>query len=129
VNTEIREAFEKAAKEIVEFKTVGPEDAKTLVIAHGIVAAAAKDAVQQLNAENVSVRLFRPVTLRPFPDEALREAVKGVERIIIAESAVNQLARFVKDALYGVTDAPITEYFRPSMSILTEEIIELVKKD
>lgn len=128
VNREIQEAFEKMSPEIVEHEVSGDEKAKTLIISHGIVASAAKDALRLLQEEGISsIKHFRPITLRPFPDDALREAVKGVDRIIVAESAVNQLLRFVKDALYGHCNVPITDYSRPSLGILTEEIVDLVK--
>ncbi|MFC1702846.1 ferredoxin oxidoreductase [Patescibacteria group bacterium] len=127
VNQEIQAAFEKMAPDVVEHETAGAGDAKTLLIAHGLVSAAAKDAVSLLEEEGVSVKHFRPITLRPFPTEALLEAAKGVDRIIVAESAVGQLLRFVKESLYGHCDAPIIEYSRPSMSILTEELVDLVK--
>ena len=125
VNKEILAAFEKAAPEIIEWEEYGDKKAKTLIVAHGIVAAAAKAAIDSL--PKGKARLFRPITLRPFPIEELRKAAKGVTRILVPESALGQLSRFVKDALYGVTDAPIDEYSRPSMGILPEEIAVAVK--
>ncbi len=123
VNAEIMAAYAKAAPEILEWENYGPTDAKTLIVAHGIVAAAAQAAVDQSGGQ---ARLFRPITLQPFPLEELRKAAKGATKIIVAESALNQLARFVKDALYGVTSAPLIEYGRPSMGILPEEIVGLI---
>jgi len=61
---------------------------------------------------------------KPWP---VPTAVAGADRIIVAESAYNQLGRIVKDALYGHCQVPITEYYRPSISILTEEIVDLLK--
>jgi len=125
VNEEIQAAWNEMAKEVTEHELFGAEKPKTLIIAHGIVAAAAKAAIE--NHGDDSVALFRPITLNPFPTEALRSAVAGADRIIIAESAINQLGRLVKDALYGHCQVPLTEYYRPSMSILSEEIVDLLK--
>lgn len=125
VNLEIKEAWDAVADEIVEYETYGDSKAETLIVAHGIVAAAAKQAIDGLGGR---ARLFRPITLRPFPDDALRQAAKGASRILVPESAINQLARFVKDALYGQASAPIVEYARPSIGIQVEEIAELVRK-
>jgi 2-oxoglutarate ferredoxin oxidoreductase subunit alpha len=124
VNLAIKSAFDKIAVEIKEYKTYGDVNAETLIIAHGIVAEAAKAAIDETGSK---ARLFRPVTLRPFPDEALRAAAKGAERIIIPESAINQLARMCRYALYGHASAPIIEHFRPSIGIYVEEIVDLLK--
>jgi len=126
VNMETKEAFDLAAPVIVEHETVGDPKAPTLIVAHGSVSASAKAAIQVLAGRGVKARLFRPITLRPFPEEALRQAAKGVERILVVESAVNQLSRFVKETLYGHCSAPIVDHFRPSMGIVPTEIAELV---
>jgi len=125
VNTEIKEAWDKMAKEVTEWENYGPKDGKTLVVAHGSVAAAARAAIDEMNGDGGSARLFRPITLNPFPYDELKKAAAGAERVIVVEAALNQLSRFVKESLYGLT-VPITEYFRPSMGILTEDIIEAV---
>lgn len=127
VNLEIKEAWDKMVPDVVEYEEYGDKDADTLIIAHGIVSSAAKSAINELEKEGIQARLFRPITLRPFPEKAIRAAGKGVKRIIVAESAFNQLARFVRDKLYSHSDAPIEEYFRPSMGIIPEEIVDLVK--
>ncbi len=123
VNIEIRDAWDKVAPEIEEHETYGDPNAETLIIAFGIVASAAKQAIDQLGGK---ARLFRPITLRPFPTKALRAAVKGARRILVPESAIGQLSRLAKEALYGATDAPMIEYHRPSIGIQVEEIVDLV---
>jgi 2-oxoglutarate ferredoxin oxidoreductase subunit alpha len=125
VNMEIKEAWDKVAHEIEEHETYGDPAAETLIVAHGIVAAAAKQAVDELGP---STRLFRPITLRPFPGDALRAAAKGAKKIIIPESALGMFARLVKEELYGTTMAPIIEYGRPSIGINVDEIVGVVKK-
>ncbi len=127
VNTHIKAAFDKAAPEIVEYQEYGDKGAKTLFVAHGIVSAAVKAAIDGLAKQGTAARLFRPITLRPFPVAELQRAAAGADRIIVAESADNHLARFVKESLYGKTQAPIAEYSRPSMGILPREIVDLAK--
>jgi 2-oxoglutarate ferredoxin oxidoreductase subunit alpha len=128
VNLEIQAAWDVMAPQVAESRAYGEPDADVLLVAHGIVAASAKSALSELRRLGHNVRLFRPVTLRPFPEDQLRAAAKGVKRIIVAESAINQLARFVKDALYSHCDAPLTEYARPSIGITPGEIVRLVEK-
>jgi 2-oxoglutarate ferredoxin oxidoreductase subunit alpha len=114
------------AEEIMEHEVYGDPDAETLIIAHGIVASAAKAAIQTLKEQGVAARLFRPITLRPFPEAALRAAAKKAKRIIVAESAINQLTRFVKESLYGQTKVRIEVHERPSIGIVPDEIVGVV---
>jgi 2-oxoglutarate ferredoxin oxidoreductase subunit alpha len=125
VNMEIKDAWDKVAPEIEEHETYGDEKAETLIVAFGIVGAASKQAIDQLGG---MARLFRPITLRPFPADALKRAVKGAKRIIVPESAIAQLSRLTKEILYGVTVVPMIEYHRPSIGINVEEIVDLIKK-
>ncbi len=129
VNIETKKAFDLAAPVLAEHETAGDAKAPLLIIAHGSVSASAKAAVAVLAGRGIKARVFRPITLRPFPEEALRQAAKGASRIFVVESAVNQLSRFVKETLYGHCSAPIIEHFRPSMGIVPNEIAGLVEKN
>ena len=123
VNIEIKDAWDKIAPEIEEHETYGDPNAEILIVAFGIVGAAAKQAIDQTEGK---ARLFRPITLRPFPTKAIRAAAKGAKRIIVPESAIGQLSRLVKEELYGATHAPMVEYHRPSIGISVEEIMRLI---
>ena len=128
VNEQLRTAYEEAAKDITEWEEYGDKNASTLIVAHGSVSASAKTAIDMLHDKGIEARLFRPITLGPFPEEQLRTAAKGADRIIVAESAAGQLARLVSYALCGRVSAPIQEYSRPSMGILPQEIASFVMK-
>lgn len=121
--------FKKMAVEVIEYQTVGTEnECDVLIIAHGIVARAANTAVNDMRAQGMNVGFFRPITLRPFPVEQLRVEAKKAKKILIAESAYGQLARLVKEALYGLENSlEIIELFRPGVGITNEEIIEKTK--
>lgn len=123
VNMEIKEAWDKVAHEIEEFETYGDPKAETLIVAHGIVSAVSKQAIDETGSK---ARLFRPITLNPFPKDALVEAAKGANRIVVPESAINQLTKLVKDALYGHSDVSVEGYYRPSIAIEIPEIKKLV---
>lgn len=123
VNMEIKEAWDAIRHDIEEWETYGDDKAETLVVAHGIVSSAAKAAI---DATGGKARLFRPITMNPFPEDALVEASKGAKRLVIAESAVDQLGRLVKDALTNVCSAEIEEYYRPSIAITIDELKELI---
>ena len=83
--------WQKMATQVSDFELSGPKS-KTLIVAAGSVAAAAKEA---------GVYLFRPITVWPFPEKELRKVAQEVKKIIIIESSLGQLARLVKSILYG----------------------------
>jgi len=64
--------------------------------------------------------------LRPFPTEQLRRAAAGATRIVVAESADNQLGIMVRDALCGHVAVPVEGYCRPSHGILPEDLLTLI---
>ncbi|NLF14491.1 MAG: 2-oxoacid:acceptor oxidoreductase subunit alpha [Anaerolineaceae bacterium] len=70
------------------------EDApRILVVSYGSTARAAKQAIKVARARyGRKVALFRPMTLWPFPEEALEKAAENVQRIIVAEMNLGQVA-------------------------------------
>jgi 2-oxoglutarate/2-oxoacid ferredoxin oxidoreductase subunit alpha len=119
--------YEKVAPEVVEYEKYSTDDAEVVILAHGIVSRAAQAAVKTLRAQGIRAGHFRPVTLRPFPDKALREVAKKTGRLFLVESAQGQFEKLVKDAIYGET-VPLTSCFRPGIGVTAEEIVDSVKK-
>lgn len=120
-------AYEKVGPEIVEWEACGAEDADYLVVAHGVVARAAREGVKMLRETGIKVGYFRPVTLRPFPEKQLKKIASRAKLVLVAESSYGQLEREVKAQLYGLT-VPIKSYLRPGMGITPEEIVSEVKE-
>ena len=69
--TEAKNDFHKISEEIVKSESYLVDDAEIILIAHGIVAAAVKEAVDILRQKNIKAGMFRPITLRPFPKKEL----------------------------------------------------------
>lgn len=91
------------SKKLAESKSYKTRGSETIIIAHGIVATAARKAVDLLREDGIKVGLWRPITLRPLDKERLIKTLRGRKRIIFVESALGQLARLVNDALmYGL---------------------------
>lgn len=119
--------FAEISDEVAESEVLGDENSNVLVCAWGVVANSAKTAVEDLERGGMSVKLFRPITMRPFPVEALHEAAEGVTDILICESANGQFGRIVRETLYGVSEAKIHRLYKPAVGIMPEEIEEKVK--
>lgn len=74
------------------------EDAELVVVAFGSVARIARSAIRQLRQQGYRVGLFRPVTLFPWPDAALRR-VAGGRRVLVLEQNTGQMVEDVRLAL------------------------------
>jgi 2-oxoglutarate ferredoxin oxidoreductase subunit alpha len=81
------------------------EGAELLVVAFGTLARFARYAVRELRAEGVKVGYFRPISLWPFPAEALKAAAEGVQRVACLEQNSGQMIDDVRLALLG--SAPV----------------------
>ena len=125
VNLKLKKIHDKAARQITEFESFKCEDAETIIVAHGIVGAAAREAVQELRKAKKSVGLFRPITLNPFPATEARKILKKAREVIVVESAANQLNKLLKENLYGLT-VKISQYGKPALGIMPEEIVNLI---
>lgn len=115
--------YARMAPEIVEWEEDIPPETRVILVSHGIVSRAAKSAVLALRDGGERVGYFRPVTVRPFPVEALREAVgrNPDSLIFVVESAYGQLMAMVKEYLYGFAN-PMEGLLKPGVGISGEEI-------
>ena len=118
--------YQKVRAQIEESESLQTQGAKVVLLAHGIVAAAAKVAVAKLRAKKKPVGLFRPITLRPFPRQACLEAIKSAQKIVVIESAEGQLASLFKDEV--LIPFPLIEYYKPAVGFTPEEIENEIAK-
>ena len=98
-----------------------------LIAAYGTVARIAKTALRQLKEKGIKVAIFRPITLYPFPMEALWEAAEKAKAVLVAELSCGQM---VEDVRYAVAlRRPVAFYGRVGGIVISpEEIVEQVEK-
>lgn len=114
--------YEKNIPKIVESEQYQTRDAKKVIVAHGIVAAAGKEAVDMLREKGEKVGLFRPITLRPFDFVSLSRIAANVDELLIVESSYGQFERLVKAGIYGLTKIRVIQ--KPAQLISPQEIIK-----
>lgn len=79
-----------------EFMT---EDADYIIVAFGIVARIAKNAIKEARENGIKVGLIRPITLFPFPEKALAAAAEKAKAFLSVELNMGQMADDVKLAV------------------------------
>ncbi|OGP31094.1 MAG: 2-oxoglutarate synthase subunit alpha [Deltaproteobacteria bacterium GWC2_42_11] len=77
------------------------DDAEIGVFAYGVCAKSAKFAVKELRSKGIKVGLLRPLTIWPFPDDAVEELAKKVKTIIVPEMNLGQAYYEVQRASKG----------------------------
>ena len=97
-------------REIDAFESTACEDAEVLVVAIGISARSGKRAVDLARAHDVKAGLFRPITLWPFPEEALTKAAAHARAVLVPEMNAGQLRLEVERILGRERVSGITRY-------------------
>ena len=87
--------------ECVQYEAEFTGDAELLVVAFGTMARFARYVVRELRNEGVRVGYFRPISLWPFPTEALAKAAEGVLRVACLEQNAGQMIEDVRLAVLG----------------------------
>ncbi len=77
------------------------EDAEVIVVAFGTLARFARHAVRELRAEGVRVGYLRPITLWPFPAEAVARAAEGARLVAVLEQNAGQMIDDVRLSVLG----------------------------
>lgn len=126
VMSDVRE-YEKIAPEIAEYQSDGTDDADLVLVSHGVVFRAVREAVKSLRQQGFKVGYFRPVTLRPLPVPQIRELAGRASKTLIIESSYGQMARLFKEAAFGST-AGIYTLFKPGIGITPGEVEARVKE-
>lgn len=126
--TNHKKAYDDISPEIIEYEDIHTLDADVVIFAHGIVASACKEAVDNLRSKNIKVGLFRPITLSPFPTIPAGQVMKNKKAILIAESSLGQFARIVKSNINCPDNLKIVELFKPALGIFPEEIENKVEE-
>ena len=116
-------------RDIVQIETFMMEDATVAVFAMGIVARAAKAAVLTLRKEGYKVGLLRPLTIWPFPDDAVRKMLKNVDTVIVPEMNQGQIIHEIERLTKDKEDSNIKKLQKANGELITPaEIYKKIKE-
>jgi 2-oxoglutarate/2-oxoacid ferredoxin oxidoreductase subunit alpha len=77
------------------------EDAEIAIVAYGTAARVARTAIDRAREQGLAVGLFRPITLWPFPSEALAALAPKLRAILVVELSAGQMVEDVRLAVAG----------------------------
>jgi len=126
-NWKLLEKYTRMKKEEARFEIAQELDAELVIVAFGGAARVAKSAIRIARSEGMKVGLFRPITLFPYPEEALRLLSQRVKRFLTIEMNTGQMVEDVK--LSVSRDADVFFYGHPPGSPpVPEELWEEIKR-
>jgi 2-oxoisovalerate ferredoxin oxidoreductase alpha subunit len=114
--------YKRVAEQETRYELYQADDAEVLLVGYGIVSRVLRSAVEQARAEGLRVGLFRPITLWPFPSQALAEAAARVSRVLVVELSNGQMLEDVRLALNG--KVPVDFYGRVGGNVPSVEEIQ-----
>jgi 2-oxoglutarate/2-oxoacid ferredoxin oxidoreductase subunit alpha len=116
-----------------ELYKVGAKN-RILIVSYGTMARICQTVIDELETEGISVGLFRPVTVYPYPEEALKkEANKAnIETILTVEMSMGQMLEDVERIVCGAR--PIKFFGRtggivPTPDEVKDKIKHMIKQD
>jgi len=121
--------YMRAARAEVRYETFEADDAEILLVGYGITSRILRSAVEMARREGLKAGLLRPITLWPFPTQAIAEAAKKVQKILVVELSNGQMVEDVRLAVNG--KIPVEFYGRtggnvPSVEEIHSQVMQRV---
>jgi len=125
----LRKKISYNIRDLVQIESYQMEDAKIAIFAAGITSRAAKAAIASARAEGVKVGLLRPLTIWPFPDDAVRKMLRNVETVIVPELNQGQLIHEVQRLTKEKSDGSLIPINKVSSELITpNDILNKIKE-
>ena len=124
----------EAVRQIRGTSTAQVKDAELVLVAYGYTARVSKEAVNAARSEGLRVGLIRPITLYPFPYQAIREkANQGAAFLVVEDSLFGGLIADVKLAVEGRVPVHFLGVFGRHLPtdagmILPERVLEEIRR-
>ncbi len=104
INWSLFRRYQLIKKEETAYETFLVDDAELIVVAFGIAARIAKGAIKTVRSRGLKVGLLRPITLWPFPTDAVKELAQKTKHFMVFELNMGQMIEDVQLALEGAAD-------------------------
>ena len=126
-NDELQAVYKEVVANEQMVETYNCEGAEYIITAFGTVARIAKSAIAELKTKGINVGLVRPITVWPFPYDAVREAAcqDSVKAVLDVELNERQRLEDVKLAINGAKPIDFTGHCGSQMPT-TDEIVEKI---
>lgn len=108
INDRLQATYKTIRENEARWENIDTEDADYLIVAFGSIARICMKAKEIAAEKGIKVGIVRPVTLWPFPEEAVRKAAEGKKGILCVELNAGQM---IEDVRLAVHDSLPVEHF------------------
>jgi len=115
ITYKLQQKYRQMAEHEIRYQAEMVEDAEIVVVAYGVMARVAREAVHRARARGIKAGLFRPITLYPFPDPQIGEIAGRAREILVTEINFGQILPDVRLAANG--QCPVQFLGQPAMPI------------
>ncbi|MDT8394398.1 MAG: 3-methyl-2-oxobutanoate dehydrogenase subunit VorB [Bacteroidales bacterium] len=95
-NIHLQKKYKEIQKNEVEYEEIMCEDAEYLFVAYGSSARIAQKAIRMARDKGIKAGLLRPITLFPFPTEAIQKLSTQVKGILSLELSAGQMVEDIR---------------------------------
>jgi 2-oxoglutarate ferredoxin oxidoreductase subunit alpha len=99
-NRALQKIYTRISREEARSEEYNTDNAGIVIVAYGISFRIAREAANTISGKS-SVGIFRPVTLWPYPAQALRRACKSAKAVLVCELSAGQMVEDVERYLAG----------------------------
>ncbi|MCB2206635.1 3-methyl-2-oxobutanoate dehydrogenase subunit VorB [bacterium] len=126
VNLQLQAKYRKIEEAETRVQEINTEDADFIIVAYGLSARIGRKVMEQLRVAGIKVGLIRPITLWPYPYEAVSRAADHVKGFLSLELNAGQMVEDVRLAVNG--RCPVGHYGRMGGIIPSpEEVVDVIK--
>lgn len=127
-NEVLQDTYKLICDNEVRYQEYFTDDCEYLIVAFGTVARIALKAIEEARAAGIKIGLLRPITLWPFPTQAVADLADKVKGIFTVELNAGQMIEDVRLAVNG--KVPVTHFGRMGGMIPTPgEILDAFHAD
>jgi len=126
-NIRIIERWNQIQADEIRYKGYFLEDAEIVVVGFGTAGRVSLSAVRAARSEGIKVGLFRPISLNPFPFQAIAELADSIQAFLVVEMNAGQMFEDVSKAVAG--KKPVDFYGRlGGMVPFPDEVLEEIRR-
>lgn len=127
-NERFQRTYQEIEKNEVRYEEKYTEDAEYLIVAFGSIARICLKAIEEARKAGIKVGLIRPITLWPFPYDAIRQTAKHVKGILCVELNAGQM---IEDVRLAVSDSVPVRHFGRLGGIVPnpQEVLNALEND
>lgn len=108
INHQLQERYREIERNETRWEEIDTQDADYLIVAFGSIARICTKAKEMAAEKGIKVGIVRPITLWPFPTEAIAKAAEGKKGILCVELNAGQM---IEDVRLAVHDSLPVEHF------------------